>query len=87
MARRGNPNWGNPGRMRLIPNKPTEFDFEIDRLGLSDERFWEFSKSLKSWVRQHRNFRYVPEWLLDRWGLEVSDEVGTLKDSIRGLRF
>jgi len=64
---RGNPNWGRPQPRRALP---TEFEIEVKRLGLS-KREYVSSAELRLWCKRHRNHFYVPEWLLDAWGMEV----------------
>jgi hypothetical protein len=29
------------------------------------------SRALRAWCEQNRNRRYVPEWLLEEWGITV----------------
>jgi len=64
--RRGNPNWGKPGT--LIPSGPTEFEMYAKRLGLSKESYIG-SRSLRNWCEHNKNRLYVPEWLLQEWGI------------------
>ena len=66
MNKRGNPNWLK--LLQPIPDVPTEFEIEVARLGLMQS---EYSMELKSWCDLNRNRVYVPEWLLDEWGMEV----------------
>jgi hypothetical protein len=65
---RGNPNWG-----KLRPALPvilTEFEMQVERLGLSKTEYLA-SAELKRWCERNRNRCYVPEWLLKEWGIEV----------------
>jgi hypothetical protein len=53
MAKRGNPNWGNP----LLPISPlrTEFEIEVSRLGLKTPDY-AASMPLKRWCYRNRTF-------------------------------
>ena len=64
-GRRGNPNWGLPPQpLRALPT-----EFEI-RLGLTKLEYVS-SAELKRWCEHNRNRVYVPEWLLETWGIQV----------------
>jgi hypothetical protein len=66
--RRGNPNWGHPPLpLRALP---TEFEILVKRLGLTKPEYAS-SAELKRWCEHNRNRVYVPEWLLEAWGIEV----------------
>lgn len=64
---RGNPNWG---KFRPIPALQTEFEKKVARLGLSRTQYTG-SAELKLWCERNRNRIYVPEWLLEEWGMTV----------------
>lgn len=66
--RRGNPNWGLPPRR--FPVVPTEFEMQVRRIGLTKPEYIA-STELKLWCERNRNRIYVPEWLLEAWGMEV----------------
>jgi hypothetical protein len=69
MGRRGNPDWTKvPASIR--PAKATEFEVEVNRLGLSRENYVA-SEQLRKWCEENRNRCYIPEWLLKEWGLPV----------------
>ena len=54
------------------PNEPAEFDLEVARLGLagaSEERLAANSE-LFAWARRWYRTKYIPEKLLEKWGLE-----------------
>jgi hypothetical protein len=68
MARRGNPNWGKPPQP--LPCLLTEFDMEVERLGLNQEEYVE-SVQLRRWCDRNRNRVYIPEWLLEKWKMQV----------------
>ena len=73
MAKRGNPNWGNP----LLPIRAllTEFEIEVARLGLKRPEYVA-SMPLKRWCYRNRNRVYIPEWLLTEWGMKVETDYG-----------
>jgi hypothetical protein len=70
MARRGNPNWGQP----MLPASVlvTEFDLQVRKLGLTQSKYVS-SVELRRWCDRNCNRFYVPEWLLTEWGIEVED--------------
>ncbi len=43
---------------------------QVKRMGLTKPEYIS-SAELKSWCECNRNRVYVPEWLLDAWGLQV----------------
>ena len=65
---RGNPNWGKP--LQTLPVLLTEFEMQVERLGLAKEQYIT-SAQLEHWCERNRNRCYVPEWLLEAWGLTV----------------
>jgi hypothetical protein len=71
MAKRGNPNWGNP--LLSLPALLTEFEIEVVRLGLKRSDYVA-SMPLKRWCCRNRNRVYVPEWLLAEWGIRVETD-------------
>jgi hypothetical protein len=66
--KRGNPNWGLP--IPLPPALPTEFEMRIRQLQLMAEMYTS-SVELRTWCEQNRNRVYIPEWLLEEWGITV----------------
>jgi hypothetical protein len=66
--RRGNPNWGKP--LLPVPALLTEFELQVEKLGLTKAEYVA-SRQLHRWCDRNRNRCYVPEWLLEEWGLEV----------------
>ena len=66
--RRGNPNWFSSIQPILI--LVTEFELQVERLGLTREEYVS-SSELRRWCYHNRNRCYVPEWLLDEWEIEV----------------
>jgi len=69
LRRRGNPNWGKAA-LSTHPHIATQFENEVRRLGLTKDTCVA-SVELRSWCERNRNQRYVPEWLLETWGIEV----------------
>jgi hypothetical protein len=66
--KRGNPNWGRPVPLR--PALATEFELRVRQLQLT-ARMYASSAELRAWCEQNRNRLYVPEWLLEEWGITV----------------
>ncbi len=67
----GNPNWGRPMDWNgPIDPVPSAFDKKVESLGLKPERYGH-SKELKVWSKEHYRTRFVPENLLDLWGLSL----------------
>ena len=72
--KRGNPNWGNP----ILPKSAagaTEFEKQECQLGLTKETYVG-SNELRKWCERHRNQSYIPEWLLEAWGIEADSLFG-----------
>jgi hypothetical protein len=53
---------------------PTAFEEQLRKLGL-DERTCVASQALRLWCERNKNWRYIPEWLLARWGMVVNTYV------------
>ena len=66
--KRGNPNWGKPIPPSLA--LATEFELRVKQLQLTAEMYTS-SVALRMWCEQNRNRLYVPEWLLEEWGITV----------------
>ena len=75
IRKRGNPNWGRP--FRAVPALPTEFELRIRQLQLTAEMYTS-SCDLRAWCEQNRNRLYVPEWLLEEWGITVDLNFGAV---------
>ena len=56
-------------------NLPTEFEMCVKRLGLSKQDYVSSAK-LQSWCKDNRNHFYIPEWLLEEWGMQVELSYG-----------
>lgn len=57
-------------RRRKHVQQRSQFELVAEQIGVA-EKFYEFSEPLRLWVRKHKNTHYVPEWLLEKWGMEV----------------
>ena len=66
--KRGNPNWGRPIAPLLA--LPTEFEKRVRQLQLIAEMYTS-SRELRAWCEKNRNRVYIPEWLLEEWGITV----------------
>lgn len=73
--KRGNPNWGRP--MPSVPALPTEFELRTRQLRLTAGMYTS-SRDLRAWCEQNRNRLYVPEWLLEEWGITVDLSFGAV---------
>ena len=68
MNKKGNRNWGKP--WGDTPNTPTSFDEMVRRLNLSEKEY-QSSIPLKEWVQKNKDSKYVPQRLLEAWGMEA----------------
>ena len=71
--KRGNPNWGRP--IPPIPALATEFELRTRQLQLT-AGMYTASLELRAWCEQNRNRLYIPEWLLEEWGITVDLKFG-----------
>ena len=70
MARKGgNPNWGKvmTGKFGV---EQTAFEIKVTQLGLKPDEYVH-SRDLRRWAAANRTKRFIPEELLDAWGLSV----------------
>src|SRR3954465_11188657 len=72
IKRRGNPNWGKA--IDLPPAGPRSFETIVKSLGLRPHQY-EASTSLRDWVLKNKHNKYVPQDLLQAWGMSVPSEV------------
>lgn len=71
MARKLGASWrGEPLDPR--PALPGEFEKFAKQLGLTEQEYAD-SRQLRLWCEENRNRCYIPEWLLKRWGIVVSN--------------
>jgi hypothetical protein len=66
--KRGNPNWGRP--IPFAPALATEFELRVRQLQLTAATYTS-SRELRAWCQRNKNRCYVPEWLLEEWGITV----------------
>ncbi len=69
----GNPAWGNPHFIR-VPARKSEFEQLAKTLGLSPHQYVR-SRTLKHWVVENKDRKYVPVELLAAWDLTVKTDV------------
>jgi len=68
--RRGNPTWGSGQPAQLQPGLATAFEEQVRKLGLN-ETTCATSERLRQWCERNKDRCYIPEWLLERWGISV----------------
>jgi hypothetical protein len=66
--KKGNQYWGKP--WGEIPEAPTTFEQMVRRLKLSEKEY-RSSIPLRDWAQKNKDSKYVPQDLLDAWGLEA----------------
>ncbi len=52
----------------------TEFELQVKQLRLTRHAYT-CSLELRRWCQLNRNRRYIPEWLLDAWGIPVDANI------------
>jgi hypothetical protein len=62
--------------MGYQPAMPTAFEQQLRALGL-DERTCLTSEALRLWCKRNKDWCYIPEWLLARWGMSVDGDFST----------
>ena len=68
--RRGNPTWGSGQPARLRTGLATAFEEQVRKFGLN-ETTCATSEELRQWCERNKDRCYIPEWLLERWGVSV----------------
>lgn len=59
--------------LSVRPEQLTLFDKQVERLGLTDKPMeWPYSEPLRKFAKTHRTQKYIPEYLLLGWGLELN---------------
>jgi len=53
---------------------PTVFEQQVRRLGLNKQTC-AASEELRQWCECNKEQYYIPEWLLEQWGMSVSPNV------------
>jgi hypothetical protein len=74
--KRGNPNWEKP--IPHLPAAATEFEKRVGELQLTRETCTD-SSELRKWCERNRNRSYIPESLLEAWGITVDSVFGPLE--------
>ena len=66
---------GNAELIKAADYDGPEFERALVKcdLRLDEPHMWPASHKLKAWVERWKNRRYVPEWLLDHWGLDADE--------------
>ena len=67
-------NWVNGLPGVVPPAKATAFEMRASELGLTVSAYVE-SRELRQWCKENRNKSYVPEWLLQAWGMSVNADL------------
>jgi hypothetical protein len=65
---KGNSNWGKPSGD--IPVTTTSFEEMVRGLKLSEKEY-RSSIPLREWAQKHKDSKYVPQDLLEAWGIEA----------------
>lgn len=60
--------------MLLGPTLPTEFEVRAREMGLTKHTY-ATSAQLRKWCEQNGNRYYIPEWLLEAWGILVDPNI------------
>lgn len=64
--------WAEYPEVQLPPAEPTLFEQQVADLGLAQTpEAWPDSAPLRRFAKAYRSQRYIPEWLLIHWGLEL----------------
>jgi hypothetical protein len=66
LRNKGNPNWGKP--YGDVPGTPSSFEEMVQRLKLSEDEY-RSSIPLKEWAQKNKDSKYVPQDLLEAWGI------------------
>ena len=65
-----NRNWGSGRPPKAVPAIASEFEVQARQLGLTPQTY-AASYLLRKWCKHNRNRCYIPEWLLDIWGISI----------------
>jgi hypothetical protein len=66
LRNKSNRHWGEG--CADIPNTPSSFEEVARRLNLSEKQY-RSSIPLKEWAQKHKDSKYVPQDLLEAWGI------------------
>lgn len=57
------------------------FECEVERLGLADESLFQLAsardikhRALRMWAKRHARTRFIPEYLLEAWGIVLDED-------------
>jgi hypothetical protein len=53
-----------------------EFEWKLQELGLTNETCVS-SVQFRTWCAQNKNHRYIPEWLLKAWQMQVDPDLSS----------
>lgn len=67
---RGNPKWASGPCTPTTSHLATAFEEQVRKLG-SDEQSCATSEELRRWCDRNKNYCYIPERLLELWGIVV----------------
>ena len=73
MSTRVRSNWSSGIPAEVPPATQTEFEIVAGELNLVEQSY-SGSQQLKKWCECNRNRRFVPEWLLKKWGIRVDSD-------------
>jgi len=62
------------GKAPPLRTEPSSFEEQVRRLGLRESDYIA-SRELRDWCCRNANRRYIPEWLLKQWGIDVDPNV------------
>ena len=66
LQNKGNRSWGKPSEDIL--NTPSSFEQIVRQLKLAEKEY-RSSTALKQWAQKHKDSKYVPQDLLEAWGI------------------
>lgn len=73
MSSQAQRDWGSGYAVNrpVPPAMPTEFEMLAEKLHLRTEDQIIGSAKMYTWARAHKNLNYIPEQILNAWGLRV----------------
>jgi hypothetical protein len=66
LQNKGHRNWGEG--CGDVPNAPSSFEEMVRQLKLSEKEY-RGSTALKQWAQKYKDSKYVPQDLLEAWGI------------------
>jgi len=69
-----NPSWGKPILYSSIPVHKTMWELLLQSLHIDEDDRLSItqSKKVREFVRDHKRNRYIPEWVLEKFGVNLS---------------